>query len=220
MNFRLPYPHVFSSMPDIVLGFAFLVTWIDPFALGKNMPQYLMLVMLLEFVIIHSAAFMGVMMFSNASAGKRAASVIGLGLFYSLFVLGFCLAFEDWWPMATFWILIFNRLMSGIFGGSEPDEKKKFIVGMWGVTAVCYLAGVFATSILPLPEFGITSSVIDSLNLPGGGLWIEEPYRVLAFGWFYFTAVGYFEFIMPKWVHKVDTSRFDTIVSRLKKPQQ
>ncbi len=215
MSFRIPYPHVFSSLPDFVLGLAFLITWIDPYALGDSMPQYFMLVMLLEFIIIHSAAFMGMMIFSDAPPLKRAIYIIGLGLFYSLFVAAFCLGFNDWWPMGAFWVLIFNRLMSAVFSGSESEEKKKFVAGMWSVNVGCYLVGVFATTLLPVPAFGITSSVISSLNLQGGGLWIAEPYRVLAFGWFYFTAVGYFEFIAPKWVPKVDTSRFNSISARL-----
>lgn len=219
MNFRLPYPHVISALPDFVMGLVFLVTWIEPFALGDTLPQYLMLVMLLEFVIIHSAGFMGVAMFSGAAPGRRVLFTIGLGLFYSLFVLGFCLAFGEWWPLWTFWLLILNRLMSGIAGGSENTEKKKLVFGIWGASVVCYLFGIFATTLMPLPEFGITPSVITSLHLSGGGVWIEEPYRVLAFGWVYFTSVGFFELAISKWVHNVDTTGFDNAFSRMVKKQ-
>lgn len=184
------------------------------------MPQYLMLVMLLEFIIIHSAAFMGALMFSNEPPLRRAKYIIGLGMFYSLFVVGFCLAFGDWWPMGAFWLLIFNRLMSGIFSGSESEEKKKFIAGMWGVNVGCYLAGVFATTLLPMPELGITPSVISSLDLPGEGVWIDEPYRVLAFGAFYFTAVGFFEIRASKWIHKVDTSQLNAVASHIMKKKK
>jgi hypothetical protein len=215
MNFRLPYPHVFSSLPDFVMGLAFLVTWIDPFALGDNMPQYLMLVMLLEFIIIHSAGFMGAVIFTAFAPMRRILYIVGLGFFYSLFIVGFCLAFGEWWPMLAFWLLILNRLMSGISTDTQNEEKKKFVFGMWGVSAACYLLCVFATTLLPLPEFGITPSVISSLHLSGGGVWIDEPYRVLAFGWLYFTAVGYFEFIASRWVHKVDTSSFNNVYSQL-----
>lgn len=43
-----------------------------------------------------------------------------------------------------------------------------------------------------LPELGVTAGVQVELALPGSGLWIDEPQRVLAFGALYFglTAVG------------------------------
>lgn len=184
------------------MGLAFLVTWIDPFSLGNNMPQYLLLVMLMEFIIIHSAGFMGVVIYGSGERKKRILLVIGLGLFYSLFVAGFALSFGEWWPLWAFWLLIVNRLMSGMFEGDNNEEKKKVVMGMWVINVVCYLVGVFATTLLPVPELGITPHVISAMNLSGEGVWIEEPYRVLAFGWLYFTVVGLFEFMMPKWMKK------------------
>jgi hypothetical protein len=208
MNFRLPFPHVFSSLPDFAMGLAFLATWIDPYSLGNDMPQYLLLVMLMEFIIIHSAGFMGVIIYGEGDRKRRILFVIGLGFFYSLFVVGFALAFGEWWPLWAFWILIFNRLMSGLFEGDNSETKKKFVMGMWAVGVFCYLVGVFATTLLPVPELGITPQVISGMNLSGGGVWIDEPYRVLAFGFFYFTAVGLFEFFASRWINKMEAPNF------------
>lgn len=190
------------------MGLAFFATWVDPYSLGNNMPQYLLLVMLMEFIIIHSAGFMGAVIYGGGERKKRIVVVIGLGLFYSLFVAGFALSFGEWWPLWTFWLLIFNRLMSGMFDGDSNEAKKKLMMGMWVINVVCYLVGVFATTLLPVPELGVTPQVISAMNLSGEGVWIEEPYRVLAFGWFYFTVVGLFEFMMPRWMKKSQTPTF------------
>ncbi len=43
---------------------------------------------------------------------------------------------------------------------------------------------------LPVPVFDIRRDVIHTQELPGGGFWGDEPYRVIGFGFFYFTAVA------------------------------
>jgi hypothetical protein len=151
----------------------------------------------MEFIIIHSAAFMGTMMFSSDPIKIRVRNVVGIGLFYSLFVLGFCLGFDKWWPMGAFWLLVFNRLMSGIFSGNVNEERKQIIQGMWGMSALCYVLGLLFTVLVPLPEFGYTTDIVFSLNLTGEGGWIEEPHRAIAFGCIYFFAIAYFEYVSP-----------------------
>ncbi len=39
---------------------------------------------------------------------------------------------------------------------------------------------------LPVPRLGISRAAVDDLALPGSGLWIEQPHRVLAAGTLYF----------------------------------
>ena len=93
-----------------------------------------------------------------------------------------------------------NRLLSVIVGDIPEGEERDRVRGMWAINVLCYLVGVFATTLLPVPEFGITPDSIAAAGLTGEGIWIDEPYRVLAFGFFYFTAVGIFEF-SNIWIH-------------------
>ena len=76
MNFRLPFPTLFSSVPDFVMGLAFLATWIDPYSLGDGMISFALMVMLLEFIIIHSSAFIGSIMFGDADKKKKVIAMI------------------------------------------------------------------------------------------------------------------------------------------------
>ncbi|MFA6470079.1 MAG: hypothetical protein WCW35_14385 [Bacteroidota bacterium] len=133
MNFRLPYPHIFSSIPDLVLGLAFLATWINPKALGDDMVSSLFQVMLLEFIIIHSAGFAGGVKFGNSPIRRRISLLFGLGLFYSLFVIGFAVGFQSWWPIITFWGLMLNRMLSVLTGQAEQGMEQEFVKNMWGV---------------------------------------------------------------------------------------
>ena len=77
---------LFSSIPDFALAGVFLLTWVAPTALGDRMIGYLMLLKPLEFLNVHSAAFMGSVILRPLSRGKKTLGVIGVGSFYTLFV--------------------------------------------------------------------------------------------------------------------------------------
>ncbi|MDD8018761.1 MAG: hypothetical protein PHP42_10350 [Bacteroidota bacterium] len=209
MNFRLPYPGLFSSAPDFIMALTFLVTWIDPYALGDKMISYLLLIMLMEFIINHSSAFLGAAMFTENVKSKKVMMILGLGVLYSIFVSGFALAFGEWWPFLAFWGMIANRMLSVLLGQSPEGKEKQVMGGMWLVNNVCYLVGVAVTIGTPLPSLGVTPDAIAHAGLTGGGLWIEEPYRVLAFGFIYFTAVGISELTLIPWMGKLQFKMFD-----------
>ncbi|MFA6457016.1 MAG: hypothetical protein WCW40_09365 [Bacteroidota bacterium] len=196
MNVRLPYPHVVSSIPDFVAGLAFLVTWIDPKSLGDDMVSSLFQVMLLEFIIIHSAGFMGTLIFSAIPKGKKALQLLGLGLLYSLFVAGFAFAFRSWWPVIAFWGLLFNRMMSVLTGQAEQGKEQELVKSMWGVNTGCYLVAVFAAILLPLPALGVSPDDLAHLDISGE--FVDEPHRMMAWGFLYFSMVGWFEFRLKK----------------------
>src|SRR5262249_56195850 len=49
-----------SAVPDFGFAGACLVTWFRPTAFGNRMVHHIAMVMLLEFFVVHSAGFMGV----------------------------------------------------------------------------------------------------------------------------------------------------------------
>lgn len=181
---------VLASIPDFALAGAFLVTWVDPYRLGPTSVQYYLLTMLLEFVIVHSAGFMGAVAFSRDHAHHRARNILGLGLVYSLFVGAFALRFESWWPLLAFWGLSLNRMLGVLMGDAPAGRDRQYVQAGWALAVMYYLGGAFVTLWLPLPELGLNRGVVSSLELPGGGAWLDEPQRVLAFGVIYFGLTG------------------------------
>lgn len=159
-----------------------------------------MLVMLLEFIIIHSSAFMGTVLLASGPRVRRAWRVVGLGLFYSLFVGSFALAFKALWPLWSFWGLTINRMMSVLVGQAPEGEEREFLQRGWAACALAYLVFAFVTIILPLPRLGITPDVVRSAALQGEGLWVDQPWRVLAFGFLYFLGVGLSELFDHRWL--------------------
>jgi len=178
----------------------FLGTWIAPRWLGIDRIGHLLLVMLLEFIVVHSAGFMGMAVFADDPKWSRAKSILGLGALYTLFVGGFALGFRTWWPLVAFWGLTLNRLLSVIIGPPPRGEAERIVRAGWAVGAMAYLGAVSLTTPFPVPSLGVTRAVVDAAHLPGSGLWIDEPYRVLAAGFLYFLIVGVSEMFDHRWI--------------------
>jgi len=182
-----------AGIPDLALAGAFLLTWLRPWTFGETAVQYFLLTMLLEFIIVHSSAFMGTVALSRERTSRRVLAVLGLGGFYSLFVVGFALGFGTWWPMWAFWGLTLNRLLGLLLGNAPHGMERMYVKAGWALAALFYVVGAMVTVMLPVPELGVTAQVRGELALPGGGLWIDEPHRVLAFGFLYFGLTGWAE---------------------------
>ncbi len=193
-------PLLGAGLPDLALGGAFLLAWLRPAFFPEDAVGYFVLLMLLEFIVIHSAAVMGSCALGDGPVRKRVLAMLGLAAFYSLFVMGFAAGFKSWWPVTSFVILIANRI-SGMLLDPNPDgARRDYIKQSWAVSVMAYLAFCFATILLPVPRLGLTHETLARAPLPGGGLWIDEPWRALAFGFLYFTAVGLSELVGHRWL--------------------
>jgi len=188
-----------AALPDFAFAAVCLIAWVRPDLLLENSLTYIMLAMLLEFIVVHSAAFLGTVMFSAGDPRKKAMGMLALGGFYTLFVGGFSLGFKTWWPLVSFWGLMLNRLMSVLVGHAPSVDQKALVQRGWAVSAMAYLFGCFVTVLLPIPRLGITSEIVSRANLPGDGLWVDQPWRVVAFGFLYFAAVGWSELYDHRW---------------------
>src|SRR5262245_5947535 len=147
--------------------------------------------MLVEFFVIHSSAFMGVIIVAGPSSRfKKMMSVVGLGIFYSVFIVAFAAIFQQWWPSTAFCLLILNRLTPVLLGTRLTSDQEAVQSVGWASSVLLYLLWAFATTLLPVPHLGVTADVIAANKLPGSGLWVDEPNRVIAFGAFYFTSQG------------------------------
>lgn len=180
-----------AALPDFAIAAVALVTWWDPQLLGPEVVAYLFTLMLLEFVVMHSAAFMGVVAFSKAPRSTRVTKTLGLGAFYTLFAGGFAVASKSWWPLLSFWGLVANRLLV-ILVGAPPSGREEAIARQgWAVSAFSYMIGVFVTLLLPLPALGVEPWMAGPLAEGSSGVWVSHPEKVVAFAALYFALVGF-----------------------------
>ncbi|MFB3895813.1 MAG: hypothetical protein ACE14V_05870 [bacterium] len=191
-----------AAGPDFMLAGSFLMVWFFPYALGEDTIKYFIVLMTLEFIVIHSTLFLTVLSITVTPLSKKLVYFGAVVLFYSLFAGALSLMFGSIWPLISFWTLTLIKYPGLIFLKSFSREFFWSIIS-WLVMTLTYFGGVFVTMILPIPQFGLTDAVIKQLNLPGGGAWIEETYRLVAFGVIYFTTLGLYElFISLKFTGK------------------
>ncbi len=176
-----------AGVPDAVTAACFLLLWMSPFAFGESGVRNAMLVMLVEFILVHAAGVLGGIVFNDgATRARRFLAIAGMGLFYLVFVGAFALAFKAWWPFLAFGWLLVGKFVLAFDPSRTSTQRREQMMQRWGVTVLFYLLGVFATVMLPLPRFGIAAEVVPRLGLGGSGLWVEKPHTVIAFGAIYF----------------------------------
>lgn len=192
---RLPWRGLLAALPHFAFAGAFLVVWIHPLHYGDKTVSRFMMVMLLEFFVVHSTGFLNAVAFSGDSLLRRAAMFLGLLAFYVLMVGGISLGFGTFSPLLAFLALMVSKFPAAVVQ-RHPGEGMSFAMTQWAAMVVCYLAAVFAGVILPLPTLGVTPDVIALQQFEGSGAWLEAPQTVLASGFIYFTLLGIFEIIM------------------------
>lgn len=189
---------VVLALPDAITCALFVLTWLEPFRFGPDAVKTGLIVMLLEFLVVHSSGFFAVLVYDpETSRGRRTLYVLGLSLFYLLFVLAWALSFSEWWPLGAFAWLIGSRLGAIWLAPVPLEVERTRQIVLWALSVVLYLAGVGATIESPLPHFGITPEVVPALGIEGGGLWLEQPHRVIAFGAVYFGALAMAKLLVP-----------------------
>ncbi len=189
-SLRIALPALGAALPDAALAAVFLAAWIAPARMGDGIVGWCLLVMLLEFVIVHSSVFLGNLLLAAGDRMKRLQTGMAIGGFYTMFVAGFAVAFHSWWPLVNFWGLTAKRLAS-VFAGVVPSGEEKMLMRRtWAASVMFYLLGVFVTVFLPVPRLGITREVVRTAHLPSSGLWVAHPERVVAFGFLYFALMA------------------------------
>lgn len=184
----LTLPGVVQAVPDAGLAAAFLLAWTRPDLAAPWAVKDLVLVMLYEFIVVHSAGFMGFAWIGGTGRFPRVVVVAALVGFYTLFVGAFAASFGTWWPLLAFWGLSLNRLLPLLLGQAPKPAQKALVLRGWVAGVIFYLGFVALTVMAPVPDFG--AARVAGGTLPDGGLWIDEPYRALAFGFLYFAATA------------------------------
>jgi len=192
-------PAVLAAVPDFALGLACLLVWLAPMPLAPTVIASLTLAMTVEFLIIHSSAFISSVLVKPGEKKAKLRALVAIGVFYSLFAGVAAYASGSLVPLISFWMLLLNR-MAGVLLGNAPDgEERAYIQRAWIAQFVCYLLAAVVTTKVPLPRLGLTAAVVAGQKLFGSGEWATHPHRLAAFGFLYFTAVGLSELRRHDW---------------------
>jgi hypothetical protein len=155
----VPWAHLIAAIPDFGLAGFFAISWVAPYAFGDHMLSRLELMMLMEFIILHSSAFLACAMTFPKLPILRIGALIGLGLLYTIFVSVFSLSFHTWWPIASFWVLLSNRMLAIVMGKAPHERDLDFIILGWAVGVACYLGYALLTATANIPRLGVSLAV-------------------------------------------------------------
>jgi hypothetical protein len=186
---HLPWSRrIVEAAPDLVMTSAYLVTWAAPYTLGERMVRHLMLVMLIEFFVVHSAGFLGELRFGKDPLRKKRRTVIGLAAFYAIFMIGIGASMGAWWPVLGFGLLMINRCGAALFDRQVSEAHQQYTRAGWAAGILFYLLAVPVVAIESLPAWGIDAQVIAAQGFGDtSGEWVERPETALAAGAIYFT---------------------------------
>jgi len=194
---RMNANNLLGGLPDALSATIFLWAWIDPSEIGgPERVKNLMLVMLFEFIVMHSSAMIGSMLLSDMARVKKLLALLGLSALYLLFVLAFAYAFSSMWPVWVFAWLFVCRFWYLIANQRTSEDAARRMQVSWALSGVAYIVGCFVTVLIPLPRFAITPEFITAMNFPEKmtGDWVDHPWKVLAFGAFYFGVTAWAKF--------------------------
>jgi hypothetical protein len=181
-------PRLFAGLPDAITAGLFLTAWIAPEMLGTDRIIALMLTMVIEFLVMHSAAFYAMVVGDNEPRMfMRLAMLAALSAFYLLFVLFIAAIMDSMWALGAFAWLVLGRFLH-LF--AVPTQNRATdaarLRALWVISMLSYFGGMLVVVIVQPPAFGITADVIASLHLSGNAAVVQRPYLVLAFGMLYF----------------------------------
>jgi hypothetical protein len=189
-----------AAAPDLATSALFFWCWKSPLAWRATLVSELSTVMFIEFFTMHSGWFL-----AAANPKASVAQRLGWGLLilamYSPFIAVFTVVERDWWPMAAFAWLLLGRViaMAGAAGSGEFQRNRQWF---YAGSSIAYyvLFGFLMLVILPVPGLGIGAG-----HFPRGR-WTMPIYHVIAWGAFYFGAMGLTRlFEKPQWIMDTKT---------------
>lgn len=186
-----------SLAPRFLTAGAYLAVWLVPGRVPAALAPALFVGMVLEFLLLHSYAFLNLAtgVERGASFGKRLRSslaVLGFGSFYLLMAGAIGWATHSTTPVWTIVWLLGGRIFEvAVVGDSASAGETR--TASWMRHLLLYIFFAILTSVVPLPAFGLTPEIVAGFHLPGSGTWVEKPQSVLAFGFLYFGLGAYFD---------------------------
>ena len=184
--------------PQFATAVTFLAAWIAPARMPPAFVRGLLVAMLLEFLLLHSYAFLNLAtgVREGAKTGERlrgALAALGFGAFYLLMAGAIGLATQSMMPVWTILWLVGSRIFEIVVAGEPGSGVASTRTASWLRHLLLFIVLLILTAVVPLPALGLSSEVVAGLELSGSGVWVEKPQSVLAFGFLYFGLGAYFD---------------------------
>ena len=198
---RISYAAV-GGLPLLAVAYTLFLVWIDPLSVESGgWVRVAATLIFLEFLLLHSGAFMSVGPTVFGKWWQRLGWFMGFGLVYGIALVGFSKWSESDY---VFWVLlsvVTSRLLTLVITADKRGtilmlQRSTLGTFIWILTALaCFL---------PVPELGITEAIRDaSFGVDADDLLARYPQRFIAWGALHFMLMGLLEIFvgwrLPDW---------------------
>lgn len=180
-----------SALADLLTAACCIAVWWSPQALPDGLTRSMALVMVIEFLATHSFIMAPILAVVLSERWPRVGLAL-VALLYFGFAAGASVALQTWWPTLFFGWLLLSRYVLPRWNLGGADEHLD-IVQLWLVSTLLWIVLGLTTVLLPVPALGWDAAAISQLGLPGEGIWVDEPQRLLAFASSYFLLLAAFK---------------------------
>lgn len=180
------------ALPDAVAAGLFLWCWIAPVAWRQQLVAFLVLVLLIEFLVIQAGPFLGSVIYGGKMGFDRKRRVriaVVLGSTYLLFAGLAAASFGAWYPFFIFVWLFGVKLFAAVAAFDRNAEGREREMSVWIRSSMYFLGAFFVTFFVPVPMLGITEDG-EVYGLRGLYEWANFPYKAMATGFLYFSALA------------------------------
>ena len=195
MNFFKKYDKPFEYagiIMKLIIAYQFSVIWFQPEASDVSKISSMAILMVFEFIMVHSGVFMAVM--------PKRLSLFLLVPFYGLFAWGFSSAMEGNDILIIYLLVVLNRMR---FAFSEVDIQIRSRAILFSISAaILYFILIFITlfSNGVFGELGLTQEFLNSSGyfetLTASGEFMERPHTAISFGFFYYCFLAVVETLL------------------------
>ena len=184
-----------SGIPYLVLSYVLIQVWIEPMAWddGQWVPFGVGL-LLMEFLLLHSGAFIGAMVAMQTTVLARLKYLAALLAVYTLLAWAFAMSTGGAALMKVFVAVMAGRLVSVVLESGTGSQGMTARSAL-GIALYVVIGGL--TVMIDVPELGITRDVLNEVySHRGGGLWEQQPQRAIAGAALYFGLMGLAELLL------------------------
>lgn len=186
------YDHQFKYagvLLNLMVAYQFLILWISPSIEDPEKIKAYAMLMVFEFILVHSGVFMAVM--------PKKISLFVFVPFYAIFAFGLNAAMKDNTLFIIYLLVVLNR-MRFAFSDVTPTIKSRIIITSI-LAAVSYLILAFAV-VLPrdyIPTFGLNEKFLITsgytFNKTGSGIFVDSPHIAICLGVLYYCSLALIE---------------------------
>jgi hypothetical protein len=182
---RITMADAMAGSGSLIIAGIYLLTWARPSVMGNDSVEIMVLMLILEFILIHSAPFLALTLEAPGSLTKRVLTTLGVSAIYAIVTFAVAASFHNWVPVVIFGSAVLNKFFTFFFHRvkvEDPTAREK----RWAFSGICYLGCVFISVFVPVPKLG-------AYSLHGNGIWMSSPEQALAAAAVYFSLLGFYE---------------------------